>query len=149
MFYATRYQVYWGPAHNMIFGSTLIWYHTEAQRHTEHSRINTVLYKYILTPPVMCSQQLCVLYFTEWMTCWYQKFHNIFLIRFNKSKFFLWNKTCFYQPIFFIGKIWPPPSFFGKFWKLKPPSPLQRRRGGEGVGVQLWTCYWLITHVTL
>ena len=54
----------------MIFGSALIWYHTDAQRHTEHSGANTVIYKYILTPRVMCSQQLCVLYFTEWMIYW-------------------------------------------------------------------------------
>ena len=54
--------------HIMQFlASTLIWYHTDTQtRHTAHSGANklTHSYKSILTPPIMCSQQLCVL---QWM----------------------------------------------------------------------------------
>ena len=48
-----------------FFASTLIWYHTSKhkQRHTACSEVNRLThpYKCILTPPVMCSQQLSVL----------------------------------------------------------------------------------------
>ena len=54
------------------FLQVLILYHKHIEKDTQHRL--THLYKYILTPPVMCSQQLSVLH--HWM------------IRFNKNKFF-------------------------------------------------------------
>ena len=76
-FYATRHQVYWC----LVF----CWYcdsisHTHTK--TQHSRSIRLThpYKNIFTPPVMCSEQLCLL---QWM---------------NKS---LVPKVCFLQCIFF------------------------------------------------
>ena len=40
-----------------FFPSTLIWYYTGHTAHTGDNRL-THPYKYILTPPVMCLQQL-------------------------------------------------------------------------------------------
>ena len=53
---------------------------TSIQRHRTHLEVNRVThpYKYVLTPPVMCSQQIFVLHC---IIHWYQKFaffHNIF-----------------------------------------------------------------------
>ena len=54
---------------------------TQKQRHTSHSRVNRLThpYKYKLTPPVMCSQQLHVL---QWMNNSFiskmNAFHNAF-----------------------------------------------------------------------
>ena len=47
----------------MVFASTLIWYHIHRQTCTGHTGTNrlTLTYEYILTPPVMCTQQLPVL----------------------------------------------------------------------------------------
>ena len=88
--------------------STLIWYHKHRQTHTRHTRTNTLtyIYKYMLTPPVTCIQQLPILHWmnnnvkTEWKT----EVHNVFafqkllncrtiylLIRFKKTMSFLWN----------------------------------------------------------
>ena len=52
-----------------LFAGTVIWYHTphtKTQRHTAHSGASrcTRPYKYIFTPPYLCSQQLSLLY---WM----------------------------------------------------------------------------------
>ena len=43
---------------DIVFASTLIWYHTYRQTHTEQKGDNklTQTYKYILTPPVMKTQ---------------------------------------------------------------------------------------------
>ena len=73
---------------------------THKQGHTAHTGANRLThpYKYILTPPVMCSQQLSVLHWmnnlptstftlqvsTISLTC---RSH----IKFNKTKFFPWN----------------------------------------------------------
>ena len=61
VFYAIRNQVYWALTHNVVFlwCSDLISY-----THTAHSGASrlTHLYNYILTPPVMCSQQLPLLH---------------------------------------------------------------------------------------
>ena len=65
VFYAKRCQVYWGLTRNVVF----CWYydtmsHTHKHTaHTAHSRASrlTQPYKYIFTPPVMCSQQLPLL----------------------------------------------------------------------------------------
>ena len=56
------------------FASTLIWYHTHKQRHATPARAKALTepYKYILKPPVMCSQQLFVFHWIS--NCWYQKF---------------------------------------------------------------------------
>ena len=47
--------------------STLIWYHPDTQRCTVHSEANrlTLPYKCNLTPPIMCSHQLCVLHWMD------------------------------------------------------------------------------------
>ena len=44
--------------HLRFFSGTLIWYDT--QKHTQHTQepVDWHPYEYILTPPVMCSQQL-------------------------------------------------------------------------------------------
>ena len=54
---------------HIIWFFTSLWFdttQTHKQRHIAHSGVNwlTHPYKYILTPPVMCSQQLCALH---WM----------------------------------------------------------------------------------
>ena len=148
VFYATKRQVYWGLTHNVVF----CWYsdlisHIHKHSHAAHSRaiILTHPYKYILTPPVICLQQLSLLL---WM-------HNSLI-----SKIYLWNtnntdtngKTnythsmkdntekgllvwkwmicpffkitpLFYQPIPFYGKNLNRPCFFWKFRKLEPSYP--------------------------
>ena len=81
VFYATRHQLYWGLIHNVIFClySDLI-SHTHTHTHTQRERereasIMTHSYKCIITPPVMCSQQLSLLqWMNEEMNSWYQKF---------------------------------------------------------------------------
>ena len=47
---------------DIVFASTLIWYHTYRQTHTEQKGDNklTHTYKYILTPPAMKTEQLPV-----------------------------------------------------------------------------------------
>ena len=94
-----------------FFAGTLIWYHTHTNTHTHedtqhtqgpvnwHAHINIYLYH------LLCSHS-SYLYYTEWITHWYQKctFHNVFsfqklcackviylLIRCYESRFFLWN----------------------------------------------------------
>ena len=65
VFYATRHQTYRSfNTDDMVFASTLIWYQTHRQTHTGHTGTNrlTHTYKYISTPPVMCTQQLPVLH---------------------------------------------------------------------------------------
>ena len=49
---------------DMVFASTLIWYHAHRQTHIEHTEINrmTHIYKCILTQLVTCTQQLPVLH---------------------------------------------------------------------------------------
>ena len=87
-----------------LFAGTLIWYHKHiyTQWHTALSADNRLThpFKYILTSPDMCSQQLSVL---QWIIHWCKKFpfQILFyfqklltfevvylLIRCNKSKFF-------------------------------------------------------------
>ena len=47
----------------MIFASTLIWYHTQTNiNRTHRTNRRTRTYKYILTPPVMYTQQLTLLH---------------------------------------------------------------------------------------
>ena len=50
----------------MVSASTLIWYHAHWQTYIGHTGTNrlTHIYKYILTPPPLCTQQLPVLH---WM----------------------------------------------------------------------------------
>ena len=92
----------------MVFAGSLIWYHTKRQTHIVHTATNklTNTYKYMLTPPVMCTQQVLVLH---WMnSLMIQKFSlqrptmsllfkNYLLVEvihllisFNKTKSFLW-----------------------------------------------------------
>ena len=68
VFYATRHQVYWGPI-NVSFAGTLIWYHKQHKHkprewQTSYSGTSrpTHPYKYIFTPPVMCSHQYSLLH---------------------------------------------------------------------------------------
>ena len=99
--YATRHQVYCRFDTDMAFPSTLIWYHTQKQTHNTHWD----QHKYILTPPVMCSQQLSVLHWINnsliskilqrslvSLLCKNYWCADVTypLIRF-KTKFFLWN----------------------------------------------------------
>ena len=61
VFFATRCQGYWSLTHNVDFYwySDLIWHtHTNTQAHTPDSGSSRLThpYKYIFTPPVMCSQ---------------------------------------------------------------------------------------------
>ena len=67
-----------------FFAGTLIWYHIHKHTvHSEGSRL-THPYKYILTPPVVCSQQLSVLH---WLNN--SLISKIYLlIRCKKTKFF-------------------------------------------------------------
>ena len=65
VFYATRSQVYWGLTDNVVF----YWYsdfisHTHKHTNTAHSGASRLAFlsKYILTQPVMCSQQLLLLH---------------------------------------------------------------------------------------
>ena len=66
VFYATRCQVYWDLKNNVVFTGTLIGYHTHknTQTHTTRSEASRLTHpwKYTLTPPVMCSQQLPLLH---------------------------------------------------------------------------------------
>ena len=80
VFYSTRHQVDWGLTQ---CGFLLVhWFDiTHTQTHTVHSwaRRLTHPYKYIFTPPIMCSQQLPLLHWMiKWIIHWYQKFifHN-------------------------------------------------------------------------
>ena len=63
VFYVTRRQVYWGLTHVVVF----YWYSdliSRTQTHTAHSGASrlTHSYKYIFTPPAICSQQLPLLH---------------------------------------------------------------------------------------
>ena len=99
--------VYWSLTHNMVFSSTLIWYDTQTHKARTGSNRLKHPFKYILTPPVMCSQQLS--YYIELISCSYQTITwqnstmfllfkiywlleaTYLLIRFNHTKFFPWN----------------------------------------------------------
>ena len=110
VFYATMYWIYCRfDTDGIVFAIILIWCHKHRQIHIEHTGTNifTQTYKYILTPPVMCAQQLPLLH---WMNNFLIQnfilqrstvsllFKNYslveaihLLIRFNKTKSFLWN----------------------------------------------------------
>ena len=63
VFYATRRQVYyWFDTEDMKIASKLIWYHTHKHIQTQLTLGPIDWHKNILTPPVMCSQQLPVLH---------------------------------------------------------------------------------------
>ena len=67
VFYGTRNQIYRSfDTYNIVSATTLIWYHINVQIHTGHTGTNrlTHMYKYILTAPVTCTQQLPTLH---WM----------------------------------------------------------------------------------
>ena len=63
--------------------SNIVTHKQHTQRHTAHSGANRVIhpYKYILTPPVMCSQQLSGLH---WIIQWYPKIYFPQLLFFSK-----------------------------------------------------------------
>ena len=90
----------------MVFASILIWNHTLRKIQTEFTKTNrlTNTYKYILAPPVICTQQLplhCI-QITDLKTS-LTEVHNVFafkklitleaylLIKFHKTKSLLWN----------------------------------------------------------
>ena len=94
---------------DMVFASTLIWYHTQTNTHRAYrdQQTDTNRYKYILTPSVMCTQQLPVLHWMNnlliqrfilqsskmsllFKNCSFVEFIYL-LIRFNITKSFLWN----------------------------------------------------------
>ena len=64
VFYATRHQTYWRFGMNdKAFASILVWYNKQRQhRQKTQVSIDWHTYKYILTPPVMCTQQELILY---------------------------------------------------------------------------------------
>ena len=63
VFYATRRQVYcWFDTEDMTIASKLIWYYTHKHIQTQLTLGPIDWYINILTPPVMCSQQLPVLH---------------------------------------------------------------------------------------
>ena len=68
VFYTTTHQIYWGLTYNKVFCkySDLI-SHTHKQRHKTHTGAKwlTHINKYILTQPVLCSQQPSVLHWTN------------------------------------------------------------------------------------
>ena len=72
VFYETRHQVHWGLTHVVFcWHSDLI---SHAYKHTQTHIAQAVAirltnsYKYILTPPDMCSQQLSV---SHWVIHWF------------------------------------------------------------------------------
>ena len=66
MFYATRHQVYCGSdIDHMVFAIR--------NKHKAHTGTYSLTYKYILTPPIMCSSSY--LYYLEWITHWHQKIY--------------------------------------------------------------------------
>ena len=84
-----------------------IWYHTYKQMHTTLTKTNRLTHKYILATPITYSQQLSVLHWINHsltLKINFMKVNNILifqkslieeaaylLIRFNKTKSFLWN----------------------------------------------------------
>ena len=114
LFYARRYRIYWRiDTDHMVLASVVSWYPTKTNTHThtgqtKHLTIRTIhTYKYILTPPVMCAQQLPVL---NWINdvliqrftlqrstmCFLFRNYSLveaihLLIRFKKTNSFLWN----------------------------------------------------------
>ena len=70
VFYATGCQVYWDLTHIFLLVLWLDITHTNTDTHTKtHSTLRasrfTHPYKYIFTPPVMCSQQLSSLHWMD------------------------------------------------------------------------------------
>ena len=68
VFYATRHQVYWGLAHNMVFW----WYsnlisHKHTHTHIEHAKTSMLThpYKYIFTLLGIFSHQLSLLHWMD------------------------------------------------------------------------------------
>ena len=122
-----------------FFPSTLIWYHTHKYIADTWANKLTYSYKYILPPPVMCSQQLSVLNWTNnllistfyrlSMSLLFQNYWFVeviyLLIRFNKAKFFPWNMKNIKRlnnPSLFMGKTWTSPSpFFLEKYKNSNP----------------------------
>ena len=85
LFYGTRCHVYWVLTHDMFFWGVFYYSlisHTQMKTST-HREANTLthLYKYMLTPSIMCSKQLHVL---NWMNklllskIYITEFHNVF-----------------------------------------------------------------------
>ena len=115
LFCTTRHWIYcWFDIDDMVFAITLNWYHTHRIHRDQYTYTHT--YKYVLTSPVTCAQQLSVL---QWMnnfliqkftlqistmfycskiTHLYVKIMDL-LIRLSKTKLFLWmikntNRNC-------------------------------------------------------
>ena len=104
-FYATRHQVY----SRFDIDDMTIWYHTYKQMHTTLIKTNRLTHKYILATPITYSQQLSVLHWINHsltLKINFMKVNNILifqkslieeaaylLIRFNKTKSFLWNTS--------------------------------------------------------
>ena len=102
VFYVMGHQIYRRLARMTWFLLVL----KHRQTHTGYTRTNRLTHKYILIPPVLCTQQLPILH---WMKKWCKKFtlresivpplfkkyslvEDIYLpIRFRKTKSFLWN----------------------------------------------------------
>ena len=107
MFYVAGHQFYWMSDTGDIVLLVLWFEITHRHTHTGHTRTNRLIhtYKYILTPAVMCTQQLPVLHWMNTLLIQtfllqrstmslknYSLVEVIYLlIRFHKIKSFLWN----------------------------------------------------------
>ena len=102
--YETRRQIHCTfDKDHMNFASTLIWYHSQTNTYTTHTGDNKLTQKYILTPSILLTAAICVtlsesliskIHFTEVHSFFAsQKLLKVIylLIRFNKTKSFLWN----------------------------------------------------------
>ena len=63
-FFCNKAAVYWGVAHDVVFTSTLLWYHVQTKTHIEANRLIHP-HEYILTSLVMCLLKLSVLHWVN------------------------------------------------------------------------------------
>ena len=110
LFYETRHQIYWKSNLDHIVFASILWCKTHKQIKLKTNRDQSIDWTHIkiLTLPFMCTQKLPVLY---WINNLIQKFtlqrwtlFSLFknysfvevihmLVRFSKTKFFLWNTS--------------------------------------------------------
>ena len=130
MFYAVRHQVYWDVTH--VFFLLIIWFDVTQPR-TKHTGANglTDPYNYMLTPTVMCSQELCIalnesfadikklLYrvcnffaFQKLLACKGRKhWKGLAITKISDTLFF--KTTLYFTNLFlFAGKIWRPLNLY-------------------------------------
>ena len=64
LIFCNKAAVYWGVAHDVVFTSTLLWYHVQTKTHIEANRLIHP-HEYILTSLVMCLLKLSVLHWVN------------------------------------------------------------------------------------